>query len=338
MAIPPSTGIALLLVAVVGCGSANQGSAKPQSGPAAVPFAPPPAEPNPEPSPAAPSADLGGWTLGPDAAAPLAGVWFPMSFEQAWHAAPELRPAMSARFLAKTYEDVHARIPEMGGDLGGGDRWNEYWRRDGEWTTRAGAQWELRFSPRVGLTMITARFSDEAELRAAVAHWGEPDASARWDFWFDESSGTRAAITGDYNGHYHLEFMPYQSADEFLGQLFPEGKTLIGRAEDELEPVLGPGLKLGDQSRYQLVPLPPSLWMLAEVQFDTGSPRRVTAYRAPMSYTYDINARVDYERGLAKVLGPQTRDDGCMVSAVDGQSVRVCDSYSTISVTVGEFP
>jgi hypothetical protein len=285
-------------------------------------------EPEPEHSGPARSGELDVWKFGRKAKQPLARLYFGMDFEEAWTRAPELRSAMTANYESQTYDEVRSRIPELGEGSEWGNHWNSYKSRQSEGLTLVGAEWELNFDVYAGLNMIFAIYPDEDSLHAAIASWGEPDVDARWKFWFDEASGTRAAVSDSCQ----LEFAPYQSVESFLAQLFPGGKTLIGRSENSL----GRGELVGsDERRYALVPLPTSLWMLAEFRFDEST-RRVTWYRAPMSFTYDANAEQSYRDSLRKVvLDLAPGDDGCQHGSVDGQPVSVCSNGSQLAVSVG---
>lgn len=280
---------------------------------------------------------LDGWSVA--AETPLRGLYFGMSFEEAWEAAPGLRDAMQVRLEASAYDALIPKYPVLQEFSESGNAFGDDKTHHGSWPTVAGAKWELWFEDDRGLVIIFAKFPDEASLRAGVATWGQPAIDARWDFWFDEATSTRGAFTechddNDDTGFYcALEFMPYQSVESFLAQVFPEGKTFVGIDRAELD--LGKGEERFDGWLYYLTPLPTSLAAGLEVQLDDSS--KVRSYRTIMSYGYDVEARERFARAL-DAASPNLQSDGaCRVGSIEGQVVRVCENYSQFVITVGEW-
>jgi hypothetical protein len=278
------------------------------------------------------------WTIAGEA--PLAGLYFGMSFEEVWELAPQLRDAIDVRLEAATYDALMARYPVLKDYREGGGDFDQYKHHHGSWPTVAGARWELYFYRDRGLTWVTVRFADEASLRAAIAGWGRPDLEARWEFWFDEASGIRAAFTGchstgpDDAPECKLEFMPMQSPEAFVGWLFPAGKTRVGAELQELG--LGAGERMAaDEMLYTMTPLPTDLYAPLQVQFDDSG--RIRAYKTQLSNTYDDAARERNERALTSAVGDLREDGLCRVGAVDGQPVSVCAQPARLVLTIGKW-
>jgi len=289
-------------------------------------------------------APLSAWNVGPRSRPALEALRFGMDVDQAWRAAPSLREGLDVRLPPDEYDAAQARLPGLGRGWIGGNRWYRTKHRRTEWPRVDGARWKLSVSGGNGLMSVTARYPSEQALRRAVASRGAPDRDARWEFWFDDATGTRAAFTGcfqptingqpDGEAECNLELMPTRSLDDLVSQLFPRGGTLIGRERDALP--IPAGVAAGDRvTRHHLTPLPTSLYLPLEVQVDERE--RVVGYRTALSYTYDAERAPEYRRALRARLGVEPPTRGCASGRYAGAPVEVCARSMQYVVTVGAF-
>ena len=334
-------------VAVAACNREAPPSSPPTTvatNPATAAPTPEPPDPTPSPSPPTPpKAPLDHWKLGPQHV--LAGLHFGTDIETAWDAAPALRDGMQVHLEVSQYDEVARRIPELREDTSGGKGVSTTRIRMGTWPEVDGLTWELRFELERGLTMITAQFETREQIYALL---GEPDLRARWEFWFDPASHTRAALTRCGPDSWadgkptspdtcKLELMPYQSLDDHLEHMFPGDGTWVGRPMSKLP--FSAGEPWNDYTTsFAQRPLDTSLYLPLYVQPDAEG--NVAGYRSAVSYTYNADAQRTYQDALAmRIEGlPESIPVGtCVEGTRAGVAVEVCHDLSQLMFTVGAW-
>ncbi len=269
----------------------------------------------PEPAPARPEPDgpsLANWRVAGEA--PFGQARFGMTVGQVRGSAPLLVDAL------------HGRVGSV--------------RLQTQWPEVAQARWSLDFHFG-GLAVAFARFPDETSLRAAIGDWGPPAIDSRWEFWFDESTRTRAAfsechdhLSGPLEYACVLEFMPYQTVDELLDTLFPSDGTVVGRRVSEL----GSSTRFPDGSLLvALPPLPTTLWLQLEVQTQRPGGGRITAYRLGLADTYHPPAVHEFREAVETRVGPFEVAKGYAEVSHAGQPVRLRTAMGLMILTVGQW-
>ncbi|MDC0746001.1 hypothetical protein [Polyangium mundeleinium] len=275
---------------------------------------------------------------------PLDGLSLGMRLEDAWERAPALRSAFRVEMEASAYEALLRRVPDLGENGGGGNR---FWTTRGRSATRTvvdGVGYELRFDYMARLWAVHLRLPNVSARDAAVAGWGPPDIDARYRVWLDEATGTQAAAVDCYKDDVPagcvIELSPFQSVEKTLAQVFPDEATLVGRAEESLP--FGDGIHW-DFVRYYLTPNPADLWTPLEVQFDKAAPRRVVAYRTIFAYVYAVSRRDAILAELQAVVPDLARIEAptmagtCWAGSRKGVRVEVCENDASFLVTVGPW-